>query len=139
MQKTACIFEMQAVFMVRFFYIILISVPLVLPFIQHNMLAHRLTPTDIFTPPCAHNVDDRIGGASVFRDRILHLGRHLLVYGPLDDPIPLKLAQLLDQDLFRHAGDAAAQLPRALRSRHEQANDQRFPFAAENFQRGFYS
>src|SRR5512132_3155069 len=87
--------------------------------------------------PIVQPIDGRFQMFSRSGQRIFHFRRNLRIDFPSNNPVALKLSQVLGEHLLRYAAQAAAQLAEAARAGEQLAQNQKLPLAADNPEGGF--
>jgi len=87
----------------------------------------------LHSSPFEKCVECRAKRTSPLGETVLHLRGHLRIDLPLDDPVALKFAQLLDQHLLRDLGNGPLELGEPQHWVREQVEeDHHFPAAFEH-------
>src|ERR1043166_854012 len=87
--------------------------------------------------PVAHGIQGPLERTTVVGQGILHFRWDGLIHAAMDDAVCLQLAKLLDEHLFRNAGNEAAQLGKAAGLLMQPPENNGFPFSAEDVEGGF--
>ncbi len=96
-----------------------------------------LAPAFLMTgAPIGHLLEDRNECITVCGDEILNPRRNLRIDYSLHDAVLLQLAQLFHQHLFARTFELPAQFRVALLTTLQKVENQRFPLAAQNVNRG---
>src|SRR5215475_10895081 len=99
---------------------------------SNSLLACLMLETPFVQP-----IDNRLQRFSRWGQRIFHFRRDFRIDFPSDNPVVFKFPEVLGEHLLRYAVQAAAQLTKAAHAGEQLAENQKFPFPADNTERSF--